>query len=198
MRSSDDVIAFLQAEKYAQTFFVPVFCFLIFNVGDLTGRTLAGVVKFPSFANRSYMWIPVLARTAFIPLFMFCNIKLGGGLTNHVPTYFTSDWIPYFLMSLMGISNGYYSTLLMMYGPGTVAVEDVEWAGGTMLLFLVLGLTCGTFFSFPLRAIICHCNPFVAASSNISNVSWSSNDDDGPRLMGLGLDGFGPNHHMAY
>jgi len=191
------------AEKYAKTFFVPIFCFLLFNVGDLAGRTLAGMVKWPSFENRKYMWVPVLARTAFIPLFLLCNIKLGGGADNFINggvPLFTSDWVPYLLMALMGISNGYYSTLLMMYGPGTVPVEDVEWAGGTMLLFLVLGLTCGTFFSFPLRAIICHCNPFVAGNSTNQTPPNSTFPADGPwpGLMGLGLDGFGPTNHVAY
>ena len=149
------------------------------------------------------MWFPVLARTAFIPLFLLCNINLGSGVTNYITPIFTSDWVPYMLMSLMGISNGYYSTLLMMYGPGTVPVEDVEWAGGTMLLFLVLGLTCGTFFSFPLRAIICHCNPFAASNSagNGTNRTNSTFPADGPwpGLMGLGQDGFGPaTDHYLY
>ena len=77
-------------------------------------------------------------------------------------------------MLLLGISNGYYGTLCMMYGPGIVREEHREWAGSTMLFCLVVGLACGSFFSFAIRAILCHCNPFVGgASANTTNNSFA-------------------------
>jgi hypothetical protein len=58
----------------------------MFNLGDLIGRSLASVVRWPSISNPRQMWLPVLLRTAFIPLFMFCNINFGGAETNYVAT----------------------------------------------------------------------------------------------------------------
>ena len=34
---------------------------------------------------------------------------------------------------------------------------------------LVLGLTCGSLFSFAVRAMLCQCNPFASASNSTSN-----------------------------
>ena len=33
--------------RWASTFFVPIGCFLLFNVGDYIGRTLAGIIQLP-------------------------------------------------------------------------------------------------------------------------------------------------------
>lgn len=159
--------------RYANKYFVPVYCFIMFNVGDLTGRSLASSFKWPTINNPKLMWLPVLLRTAFIPLFMFCNVQFGGGEINYVPSYFQKDWVPYVLMLLLGSTNGYWGTLLMMYGPSSVNGEDMEWAGSTMLLFLVIGLTSGSFFSFPLRAIMCRCNPFINAASTSNTTDTS-------------------------
>ena len=56
-------------------YFVPVFCFLFFNLADLFGREVASRIQWPSY--NSPRWIlPSLAtgRIVFIPLFMFCNV----------------------------------------------------------------------------------------------------------------------------
>ena len=63
------------------------YCFIMFNVGDLTGRSLASSFKWPTINNPKLMWLPVLLRTAFIPLFMFCNVQFGGGEINYVPRF---------------------------------------------------------------------------------------------------------------
>lgn len=36
-----------KSTRWASTFFVPVGCFLLFNIGDYIGRTLAGIVQLP-------------------------------------------------------------------------------------------------------------------------------------------------------
>lgn len=48
--------------KYGDDLFVPIYCFLVFNVADLIGRTLAGKVKWPAENNPSKMKFPVLMR----------------------------------------------------------------------------------------------------------------------------------------
>eukprot|EP00039_Didymoeca_costata_P007035 m.95711 g.95711 ORF g.95711 m.95711 type:complete len:496 (+) comp13509_c0_seq2:63-1550(+) len=153
---------------YGNNLFIPIYCFIGFNVGDYVGRSLPKWIKIPSFRQRGWLWAGVLCRFGFIPLFMLCNLHIGTG-ENEVkllkPLFF-ADWIPYVLMLLLGISNGYFSTLCMMYAPGSVDKEDQEWAGSTMLLFLVFGLTMGSLSSFALRAALCECNPFISEHVN--------------------------------
>ena len=60
---------------WSDTYFIPVGCFLTFNVGDFIGRTLAGLVKFPkaSHFGGGCMLIMAFLRLGFIPAFLFCN-----------------------------------------------------------------------------------------------------------------------------
>ena len=43
-------------------------------------------------------------------------------------------------MLLLGLTNGYWATLCMMFGPMVVEPQDSERAGSVMLLCLVIGL----------------------------------------------------------
>ena len=60
-----------------QKYFVPVACFLVFNVCDLLGRMVAHWVKWPkpSFSGSIITLVLSLARFSFIPLLLFCNIR---------------------------------------------------------------------------------------------------------------------------
>ena len=65
------------SNKSWQTYFVPVGCFFLFNVCDLVGRILAGFLKWPKATKTGSVLALILAisRIAFIPLFMFCNVR---------------------------------------------------------------------------------------------------------------------------
>ncbi|CAG8568108.1 13763_t:CDS:2 [Dentiscutata heterogama] len=54
--------------------------------------------------------------------------------------------------AMQSVSNGYVGSLAMMAGPQVVGVEK-DLAGILLSYFLVVGLTVGSIFSFPLRAI---------------------------------------------
>ena len=58
-------------------YFVPVGCFLIFNVCDLLGRMIAGFVKWPKATKFGSIVALLfsLTRAVFIPMFMFCNVR---------------------------------------------------------------------------------------------------------------------------
>jgi len=165
---------------YGKNYFLLVYCFLGFNVGDYIGRVLAGLFQWPALVDRVRLWFPVMLRTAFIPLFMMCTSSA------HIPTveFFHEPWFPYVLMLLLGTTNGYFSTILLMYAPGLVREEHREWAGSTMLFCLVSGLACGSFFSFAISAVLCHCNPFISAATNSTNSTYFS--DFGPSSALLG------------
>ena len=62
--------------NYNNKFFIPVGCFLLFNIGDFVGRMLASVIQWPKANHMGSIIILGLAvaRVAFIPLFLFCNV----------------------------------------------------------------------------------------------------------------------------
>lgn len=86
-----------------------------------------------------------ILRVIFIPLFVFCNVQPR----NFQEIYlFKSDAAPAVIMVFFALSNGYLSTLCMMYGPMNAIKEDEETAGALMPFFLAVGLSAGSFFSF--------------------------------------------------
>lgn len=133
--------------RWASTFFVPVGCFLLFNVGDYIGRTLAGIVQLPKPSMvGSYVTLGLsILRFVFIPLFLFCNIRpLDRGLTY---VAFESDTAYIIIMMLFSISNGYVGSICMISGPQVVAPEEASTAANLMVACLGLGLGVGAFTS---------------------------------------------------
>jgi hypothetical protein len=51
-------------------------------------------------------------------------------------------------MIFFGMTNGYISTLSMMFGPSLVAPKDAGLAGTLMIFSLTIGLMSGAMFSF--------------------------------------------------
>jgi len=90
--------------------------------------------RFLILFGRKLIAIPVLLRLAFLPLFILC-LK---------PRIFTHDAIPIVLMAAMALSNGYLSSLLMMFGPTSVESHEMATAGTMMTFFLLLGITIGS------------------------------------------------------
>ena len=136
--------------KWTNELFSPMSCFLLFNLGDLAGRTIAGIV--PYFNEKSCM-IPVLcfARIIFLPLFALCNYR-----PNHrrLPVLLKHDAYPIVINVLFSLSNGYLGSLCMMYGPKLVSPKHAEVAGTIMALFLSCGLAIGAGLSFGVTALI--------------------------------------------
>ncbi len=136
--------------KWTNDLFAPLVCFLIFNLGDLGGRTAAGFVQL--FSPKSY-WIPFLclSRVVFIPLFALCNFRPNH---RHAPVIFNHDAYPIVFTLLFATTNGYLGSLCMMYGPKLVSGKYAENAGTIMALFLSCGLATGAGFSFLISTLI--------------------------------------------
>ncbi|XP_067241688.1 equilibrative nucleoside transporter 1a [Chanodichthys erythropterus] len=132
-------------EKY----FIPVSCFLLFNMMDWAGRSLTAVCMWP---GKDSIWLPVLviARVVFIPLFVLCNVQPR----NHLPVLFSHDAWYIIFMILFSFSNGYLASLCMCFGPKKVSQHEAETAGAIMAFFLSLGLALGAALSFGFRAMI--------------------------------------------
>jgi len=129
-------------------YFTAVAGFLIFNVGDFTGRIISGFVR---IVDKKGPWLPILciARIVFIPLFMFCNFQPR----HHLQVVFDSDVYPIVFNVLFSISNGYLASLCMMYGPERAPEGMMETAGATMQLFLTIGLGLGSVLSLAVVSI---------------------------------------------
>ncbi|KAK7127356.1 hypothetical protein R3I93_020060 [Phoxinus phoxinus] len=132
-------------EKY----FIPVSCFLFFNVFDWAGRSLTAVCMWPGKDSKLLPGL-ILARVIFVPLFMLCNVQPRGNL----PVYFSHDgWFIAFMI-LFAFSNGYLASLCMCFGPKKVDPSEAETAGAIMAFFLSLGLALGASLSFLFRALV--------------------------------------------
>ncbi|XP_072407254.1 equilibrative nucleoside transporter 2-like [Chiloscyllium punctatum] len=129
-------------------YFIPVSCFLLFNIMDWGGRSVTAVCSWPRQENA--ILLLVLLRLSFIPIFMLCNV----GQRHFLPVLFTHDaWFITFIF-LFAFSNGYLVTLCMCYAPKKVSPRDAETAGAVMAFFLALGLALGAALSFPIRLMV--------------------------------------------
>ncbi|XP_008427400.1 equilibrative nucleoside transporter 1-like isoform X1 [Poecilia reticulata] len=137
------------ANKTWGTYFIPVSCFLLFNVMDWAGRSLTAVCMWP---GKDSIWLPVLCgvRVVFIPLFMLCNVHPR----KYLPWWFKHDAYYIVFMILFSFSNGYLASLCMCFGPKKVPQHQAETAGAIMAFFLSLGLALGAAVSFAIRAVI--------------------------------------------
>ncbi|XP_072532907.1 equilibrative nucleoside transporter 1a [Salminus brasiliensis] len=132
-----------------ETYFIPVSCFLLFNVMDWAGRSLTAVCMWP---GKDSIWLPglVIARVVFVPLFILCNVQPRYNL----PVVFAHDAWYIIFMILFSFSNGYLASLCMCFGPKKVSQHEAETAGAIMAFFLSLGLALGAALSFGFRAMI--------------------------------------------
>jgi equilibrative nucleoside transporter 1/2/3 len=126
--------------RFYNDLWVP-FMFVVFNFFDLIGRLSAGMI--PHLFTATNIWIPVVCRIAFFPLFLLCNVY-GSQLT----TVFDNDAWPIVFMAFFAISNGYLASLSMMLGPSLVKPKDQQLTGTIMIFCLTTGLFCGAMFSF--------------------------------------------------
>ncbi|XP_006882006.1 PREDICTED: equilibrative nucleoside transporter 1 [Elephantulus edwardii] len=130
-------------------YFIPVSCFLVFNIFDWLGRSLTAVCMWP---GKDSCWLPglVVARVVFVPLLILCNVKSH----YYLPVIFAHDaWFIIFIAAF-AFSNGYLASLCMCFGPRKVKPAEAETAGAIMAFFLCLGLALGAVFSFLFRAIV--------------------------------------------
>lgn len=127
------------ASQWTNKYFAAIVCFLLFNCGDWSGRCIAGSVQWPRFGHSNKLLVLTVFRVVFIPLLMYCNVQ-----PRHLPVYFHSDIYPIIFILLLGLTNGYLSTLAMMYGPKRVVIDESESTGAIMSTFLTTGLVSGS------------------------------------------------------
>ncbi|XP_009473358.1 PREDICTED: equilibrative nucleoside transporter 1 [Nipponia nippon] len=130
-------------------YFIPVSCFLLFNVFDWTGRSLTALFTWPG-KDSCLLPVMVALRVIFIPLFMLCNMQPR----KYLPVVFSHDAWYITFMIFFSVSNGYLASLCMCFGPKKVLAHEAETAGAVMAFFLSLGLALGAAVSFLIRILV--------------------------------------------
>lgn len=130
-----------EVSPWSGKYFIPITCFLLFNVGDFAGRTAAGFLPLPLQYPRLQFMLS-LARIVLIPLIMACNLH-----PRTEPVLFESDFIFIFLMAALGFTNGYLFCVAMVQGPMYVPQELREKTGFVLVAFLGTGLALGSLSS---------------------------------------------------
>ncbi|NWW29967.1 S29A3 protein, partial [Panurus biarmicus] len=125
---------------WSTKYFTPLTCFLLYNFADWCGRQVTAWIQVPGPKSKLLPAL-VLLRTIFLPLFILSNYQPRAHIRTVV---FNRDIYPVVFTALLGLSNGYLGTLVMVYGPKIVPKELAEAAGVVMTFYLVLGLALGS------------------------------------------------------
>ncbi|NXC33900.1 S29A3 protein, partial [Campylorhamphus procurvoides] len=125
---------------WSTKYFVPLTSFLLYNFADWCGRQVTAWIQVPGPKSKLLPTL-VLLRTIFLPLFILSNYQPRAHIQTVV---FNQDIYPVVFTVLLGLSNGYLGTLVMVYGPKIVPKELAEAAGVVMTFYLMLGLAVGS------------------------------------------------------
>ncbi|XP_077220411.1 nucleoside transporter family protein [Tasmannia lanceolata] len=103
-----------------------------YNVSDLVGKCLTALYVLKSTKKATWACI---TRLLLYPLFATCL---------HGPKAFRTEVPVIFLTSVLGVTNGYLTSVLMILAPKSVPTVEAETAGVVMALFLGIGLVGGS------------------------------------------------------
>ncbi|KAL1771908.1 equilibrative nucleoside transporter 3 [Sigmodon hispidus] len=125
---------------WTSKFFVPLTVFLLFNFADLCGRQITAWIQVPGPRSKVLPGLALL-RVCLVPLFLLCNYQPRSHLAV---VLFQSDIYPVLFTCLLGLSNGYLTTLVLIYGPKIVPRELAEATGVVMSFYMSVGLMLGS------------------------------------------------------
>ncbi|NWH38295.1 S29A3 protein, partial [Chloropsis hardwickii] len=140
LSSNIESVSKSSGSPWSTKYFTPLTCFLLYNFADWCGRQVTAWIQVPGPKSKLLPAL-VLLRTIFLPLFILSNYQPRAHIRAVV---FDRDIYPVLFTALLGLSNGYLGTLVMVYGPKIVPKELAEAAGVVMSFYLMLGLALGS------------------------------------------------------
>uniref|UniRef100_A0A8C4Q0U2 Asolute carrier family 29 member 4b n=1 Tax=Eptatretus burgeri TaxID=7764 RepID=A0A8C4Q0U2_EPTBU len=117
---------------------LPIALMAIFNLSDLIGKIAAAG---PRPNSPACLLTSSAARLILIPLFILCV------LPRYEPTLSHPAW-PCTFSSLLGLTNGYLSSVPMIQAPTRVTSSQRELAGNIMTVSYMAGLAAGSAFGY--------------------------------------------------
>lgn len=129
-------------------YFGVICCFLNFNSFAIIGNLLADYLP---LMNKKYLLVPVLARIIFVPFFLFCNFNSN---TRSTLVYFNSDWLFIMAVAIFAISQGYFSSLAIIFAPRSVQSEFASTAGMMASFSIMVGIMTGIAGSFAMPRLV--------------------------------------------
>ncbi|XP_074281077.1 equilibrative nucleotide transporter 8 [Silene latifolia] len=112
----------------------PILLIVVYNFSDLAGKSLTAVF-IPSNKNIGKVIWACFGRVVFYPAFRVCL---------HGPRWLETDASIVFLTFMLGLTNGYLTSALMILAPKSVTVVEAETVAVVMAVALGLGLVGGS------------------------------------------------------
>ncbi|XWS70707.1 hypothetical protein CRYUN_Cryun03dG0070500 [Craigia yunnanensis] len=110
----------------------PVLLITVYNVADFMGKSLTAIYVLQSIKKATWACI---SRLLFYPLFTACL---------HGPKWLKGEIPVVVLTFMLGLTNGYLTSVLMILGPKTVPVSEAELSAIVLVVFLGIGLVSGS------------------------------------------------------
>lgn len=110
----------------------PILLITVYNIADLVGKSLAAVCILQSIKKATWACI---ARLLFYPLFT---------AFLHGPTWLKTEVPMVILTFMLGLTNGYLTSVMMILVPKSVPVSEAELSAIVMVVFLGLGMVGGS------------------------------------------------------
>ncbi|CAI0389317.1 unnamed protein product [Linum tenue] len=111
----------------------PVLLITIYNVSDFVGKSVTAIHVMESIKMATW---GCFLRLLFYPLFAVCL---------HGPTKWLRSEVPVVVLTFMlGVTNGYLTSVLMILAPKSVPGSESELAAIVMVVFLGIGLVSGS------------------------------------------------------
>lgn len=142
------------AGRFYGELFVP-FVFVLFNLGDLLGRAVAGrgpwaVAPPPAPALLLY----AVARAGIAAALLLCNV-----VTPHawrLPVLLKYNFWPTALVLLLGLTNGHLASVVCMHAPALLPPEVRARSGSIMAFAITSGVTVGSVLALLLNLVLQH------------------------------------------
>ncbi|KAJ7956710.1 Equilibrative nucleotide transporter like [Quillaja saponaria] len=114
----------------------PILLITVYNLADLMGKSLTAVYVLTS--TRKATWACTV-RLFFYPLFTACL---------HGPRWLKTEAPVVVLTFMLGLTNGYLTSVLMILAPKSVPISEAELSAIVMVVFLGIGLVGGSLLSW--------------------------------------------------
>ncbi|KAL8189613.1 hypothetical protein R6Q57_029179 [Mikania cordata] len=110
----------------------PIMLVATYNIADFGGKSFTAIYILKSISKATW---GCLGRLMLYPLFTACL---------HGPTWLRNEVFVVFLTVILGFTNGYLTSVIMILVPKSVPPSEAEMTAVVMALFLVLGLVSGS------------------------------------------------------